>query len=105
MSRCFLLTKELRGSYEEIEKHGEIVQFFKACRDRPQVFDGEAMSKMISELLDSHKFNPDLDYLILAGSLNMLASVVAVAVDRFGVIKTLMFEFSSSKYHTVEIGG
>ena len=104
-ARCFVIERQNdKDSPANLKDFGEIVYIFKAGQDRPSVFDTDRMSESILEALNANKFCAASDFLVVSGSLNMMANLVAVAVNNFGVCDALMFEFSSKKYRQVEIG-
>ena len=104
-ARCFVVERQNdKDSTSNLSEFGEIVYVFKAGQDRPSVFDTAKLSEAIFDVLDKADYRSDRDYIVLSGSLNMMASLVAVAINYQGISKALMFDFAGKKYRQVEIG-
>lgn len=82
-----------RGHGSRVEDGAPLRRVF-----RPTVFDAEAYAVAFLEVLDSHGFDPDVDFLLLTGGQLPLCLAFGAMVARYGQFKTLAFNSTMNAY-------
>lgn len=103
--RCFLAEPMKRDNYgeEKLKRFGEIEYIFGHDARRPSVFNGAELSASIEARLDELHFDPEHDYIVLAGSINMLCTLVAVA-STYEKVNSLMYCVAQRNWIVSKLG-
>lgn len=110
-ARCFLIEplRQHSESTSDLLRFGQIVYLFANNEDRPSIFDGERFAEEVCNRLDAQMFNIADDYIVIAGSINASAQLLALAGMEFTTkdyqtVKTLMFVKAENAYTPVNVG-
>ncbi len=109
--RCFLIEPMIKHCDSErlLQQYGPVVYLFKHEESRPSVFDAR-FAEETANRLDDAMYNVATDYIVIGGSINAAAQLLAVAVDEFRTdkyktIRTLMYSPEDRRYISVCVGG
>lgn len=104
--RCFVIEQPTRTdrNIADTSEFGQLTYLFPPECRRPSIFDCDRMADAIEKALLDFDYDPDNDYLVLAGSLILVASVTTVIGDMFARYKALLYDIQKSRYIPKELG-
>jgi len=94
MNKVFLPQPNERFDVSGAKKFGEVVHLL----DFANPFNTTSVAEKLVESLEENNFNPEKDYLCMTGSPLVLAILLAVAFEKYGTIRMLMFDAKESNY-------
>lgn len=102
-SRCpttrlaFVLDGNTRIDYSPATRYGDVKLVFDQREEKPSIWSTlyyeHAVDRMVKQ-----DYDPDLDYLVAAGSQVPLLLLVATLVAKFGQVNLLLFDSTTSEY-------
>lgn len=99
-NRCFAV-EPLRSSSIDISaarEFGDIRYLFENGEKRPSVYATEKYSSELIRRLKDRKYNPEIDLIVLVGSLIPVTLLVAQLTKEFGSVPVLMYDTHERKY-------
>lgn len=102
-SRCpttrlaFVLDGSMRFDISPAKRHGDVKYVFDPNEEKPSIWSVTYYEHAVNKML-AQEFDPDIDYLVAAGSQVPLLLLVATLVARFGQINLLLFDSTTSEY-------
>ena len=79
------------------KEYGRIVYLFKADGERSSIWSNDFPQEVLTAL-EEYNYDPENDYLIVAGSMVPIALAVGRLVSQFGSIKALLYNSSEGCY-------
>lgn len=104
--RCFVIEPFSKQMYslDPLKYYGDLVYLFDGMETQPSIFDGIRSAEEFESRLDSHSFNVEKDYIVIAGTICKIVHLVSVATMKYGICNALMYKPSEKQYIAVEIG-
>lgn len=103
--RVFLLEVSQNVDVGRALEYGPIVPLFKSTNgdkkgkaDRPSMWDTEEFKEQILKELEDHKYDPEKDYLLIAGHIIPIVIFVAAVVAEWENIHVLFWSSGYKKY-------
>ena len=96
MHRVFLPYRSSRFNITDAERFGEIIFLTKPREFSP--FNTTLTVEALHAALEEAEFNPDEDFVCLTGEVLITAIFLAVASERYGRVKLLMFDAKVGRY-------
>lgn len=99
--RVFIPEENPRYNIDAAKTYGDLIYFGGKGSINPFIVD-KAMDGMLRGFLE-HEFDPEEDFLCLTGKSLVVALFLAVAIQNYGTVKTLMFTSRDSIYREIVI--
>lgn len=108
MPICILVEPILNrvNGIDTLKEFGEVRYLFDGKEKRPSVFKTESFSDEMHSRIKHLAYNPLTDFIVIAGSLNTVTQLVALAINLSsdGCVKGLMFSPQCQAYVAVDLG-
>lgn len=101
MSRVFVAEQTDRLDLTDTQRFGDIIYLNEGGRRFG--FDPKNIAIALHEALKEHNFNPDEDYICLAGNILIVSVLVSVCVVSYGEAPILVFNSRTSTYNEREL--
>ena len=99
MAKVFLIEKTKPNiDITEATNFGELEYLFDQNQRRCSAFDTIKYQREMLRRLDAADFDPDNDYICVAGSVLVLSICLIAIAQRYERFKTLLFSSTESKY-------
>lgn len=105
IKRCILFEpiKNTLAGHETLNNYAPITYVFNDTREIMGMSE-DMLSERICARLKEIRFDPHTDVVVLAGSMNAVAQLVAVAVNMFGSVGGLKYMKRTESFAPIELG-
>lgn len=94
---AFVLDGSTRFDVTPAKRHGDVKYVFDQNEEKPSIWSATYYEHALAKMANQD-YDPDLDYLVAAGSQVPLLLLVAHLVARFGQVNLLLFDSTTSEY-------
>lgn len=101
--RCFVIEPVRNVDINAADKFGNIVVLFPAGVSRPSIWEESYVAAVLKKLA-SYSYDPDTDYLVIAGPVVPLVKVIGMLCSTYSKIRALCWSASERDYILQEIG-